>query len=148
MTSSNGNFFRVTGPFAGIHRSRWIPHTERPVTRSFDVFFDPRLHKRLSKQSWGWWFKTPLRPLWRQCNDTIWVSSYRTVPPFRYSLNHLSCLGIHFDHFLLCYLSDSSPKVFCHHFSGTKSISHSFKCSIFFLHIYNYKKIWCSALTL
>ena len=28
--------------------------TKRPVTRSFDVFFDLRLNKRLSKQSWGW----------------------------------------------------------------------------------------------
>ena len=42
---------------------------QRPVTRNFDVFFDLRLNKRLSKQSWGWWFKTPSRPLWRQCND-------------------------------------------------------------------------------
>ena len=32
---------------------------QRPVTRSFDVFFDLRLNKRLSKQSWGWWFETP-----------------------------------------------------------------------------------------
>ena len=22
----------------------------------------------LSKQSWGWWFETPSRPLWRHCN--------------------------------------------------------------------------------
>ena len=42
--------------------------TQRPVTRSFDVFFDLRLNKRLSKQSWGWWFETPSRTLWRQCN--------------------------------------------------------------------------------
>ena len=28
--------------------------TQRPVTRSFDVFFDLRLNKQLSKQSWGW----------------------------------------------------------------------------------------------
>ena len=40
----------------------------RPVTRSFDVFFDLRLNKRLSKQSWGWWFETPSRPLWRHSN--------------------------------------------------------------------------------
>ena len=33
---------------------------QRPVTRSFDVFFDLRLNKRLSIQSWGWWFETPL----------------------------------------------------------------------------------------
>ena len=31
---------------------------QRPVTRNFDVFFDLRLNKRLSKQSWGWWFET------------------------------------------------------------------------------------------
>ena len=41
---------------------------QMPVTWSFDVFFDLRLNKRLSKQSWGWWFETPLRPLWRHCN--------------------------------------------------------------------------------
>ena len=27
---------------------------QRPVTRSFDVFIDLRLNKRLSKQWWGW----------------------------------------------------------------------------------------------
>ena len=32
--------------------------TQMPVTRSFDVFFDLRLNKRLSKQWWGWWFET------------------------------------------------------------------------------------------
>ena len=42
--------------------------TLRPVTHSFDVSFDPRLNKRLSKQWWGWWFETPTRPLWRHCN--------------------------------------------------------------------------------
>ena len=31
---------------------------QRPVTRSFDIFFDLPLNKRLSKQSWGWWFET------------------------------------------------------------------------------------------
>ena len=41
---------------------------QRPVTRSFDVFFDLRLNKLLSKQSWGWWFETLSRPLWRHCN--------------------------------------------------------------------------------
>ena len=45
--------------------------TQRPVTRSFDVFFDLRLNKRSSKQPWGWWFETPSWPLWRQCNGFI-----------------------------------------------------------------------------
>ena len=30
---------------------------QRPVTRSFDDFFDLRPNKRLSKQSWGWSFE-------------------------------------------------------------------------------------------
>ena len=37
--------------------------SQRPVMRSFDVFFDLRLNKRLSKQSWGWWFETLSRSL-------------------------------------------------------------------------------------
>ena len=42
---------------------------QRPVTQSFDVFFDLRLNKRLRKQSRGWWFETLSRPLWRHRND-------------------------------------------------------------------------------
>ena len=42
---------------------------QRPVTRSFDVFFDLVLNKRLCKWSWGWWFEVQLRPLWLHCND-------------------------------------------------------------------------------
>ena len=42
--------------------------SQRPVTRGFCIFFDLRLNRRLSKQSWGWWFETPSRSLWRQCN--------------------------------------------------------------------------------
>ena len=43
--------------------------SQRPVTRSFDVFFELRLNKRLSKQLWGWWIETQSLPLWRQCTD-------------------------------------------------------------------------------
>ena len=43
--------------------------TQRPVTRSFDVYFDLS-PKRLSKQLWGWWFETQSRPLWRHRNGT------------------------------------------------------------------------------
>ena len=41
---------------------------QRPLTRSFDVFFDLHLYQRLSKKRWGWWFETPSRQLWRHCN--------------------------------------------------------------------------------
>ena len=51
----------------------------RPVTRSFHVFFDLRLNKRLSKQSWGWWFGTPSHSLWRHCNVMLWWSKYLLV---------------------------------------------------------------------
>ena len=68
MTSSNGNIFRVTAPL-------WVESTchqrippQRPVTRSFDVFFDLRLNKRLGKQSRRLWFETPSCSLWRHCN--------------------------------------------------------------------------------
>ena len=51
MTSSDGNIFRVTGPLGGeITGHRWNP-SQRPVTRSFDVFFGLPLNKRLSKNS-------------------------------------------------------------------------------------------------
>ena len=41
---------------------------QRPVMRSFDVFFDLPLNKRLSKQSWDWWFETLSCPLSHHCN--------------------------------------------------------------------------------
>ena len=62
MTSSNGNIFRVTGPLCGEFTG------QRPVMRSFDVFFDLRLNIRLSKQSLDLWFETPSHSLSRQCN--------------------------------------------------------------------------------
>ena len=72
MTSSNGNIFRVTDPLCGEFTGPGEFPTQRPVTRSFDVFFDLRLDKRLSKQPWGWWFETPSWSLWRQCDVEIW----------------------------------------------------------------------------
>ena len=50
-------------PVTGEFPSQW------PVMQRFDVFFDLRLNKRLSKQSWSWWFETPSTTLWRHCND-------------------------------------------------------------------------------
>ena len=52
-------------PVTGEFPAKW------PVTRSFDVFFNLLLNKRLSKQWWCWWFETPSRPLWRHCNGNI-----------------------------------------------------------------------------
>ena len=68
VMSSNGKYFSallalcetnpsVTGGFS----------SQRPVTLSFDVLFDLRLIKRLSKQSRRRWFETSL---WRQCVES------------------------------------------------------------------------------
>ena len=38
--------------------------SQRPVTQSFDVFFDLRLNKQLSKQWKCQWFEMPSRSLW------------------------------------------------------------------------------------
>ena len=42
--------------------------SQRPVTRSFNVFFDLRLNKRLSEQPRCRWSETPSRSFWRHCN--------------------------------------------------------------------------------
>ena len=41
---------------------------QRPVTQSFDVFFDLGLYQQLSKQWKLWLFETPWRSLWHHCN--------------------------------------------------------------------------------
>ena len=69
MTSSNGAIFRVAGLLCGEFTGTGEFPAQRPVTQSFDVSFDLRLNKRLSKQPGGWWFETPPWSLWRQCND-------------------------------------------------------------------------------
>ena len=107
MTSSNGNIFRVTGLCAGNSSVTGEFPSQRPVTRSFDVFFDLRLNKRLSKQSWGWWFETLSRPLWRQCNviNVVWtdyaflsnlanqLSFYKRLTYFTWEEINIGCLS-------------------------------------------------------
>ena len=104
MTSSNGNIFRVTGLCARNSPVTGEFLAQRPVTQSFDGFFDLRLNKQLNKQLWGWWFETLTRSLWRHCNadfsnrrvkyynDVLWGmdSHWR---PF-YLLSITACLGI------------------------------------------------------
>ena len=73
MTSSNGTIFRVTDPLSGEFTGPGEFPAQKPVKRSFDVFFEPRLNERLNKQPWGWWFKTPPLSLWRQCNVRSYI---------------------------------------------------------------------------
>ena len=46
-------------------------------------FYDLHHNQRSSKQSWGWWFETPSRPLWRHRYD---VACQRRSPPHIISL--------------------------------------------------------------
>ena len=81
MASSNGNILRVTGPLCGEFTGhRWIPRTKISDVELWRFLL---LNKRSSKQSWGWWFKTLSRSLWRHCNV-----HYITKPPIsQYYLN-------------------------------------------------------------
>ena len=81
MTSSNERNFRITvllcGEFTG---HRWIPLTK---TSDAELWcFDLRLNKRLSKQSWGWWFETLWCSLWRHHNE--WAV-FRVCLQWKYS---------------------------------------------------------------
>ena len=58
-----GNSPPVTGEFP----------SQRPVARSFGVFFDLCLNKRLNKQSRRRWFETPSRSLWRHWNACFYT---------------------------------------------------------------------------
>ena len=75
---------------------------QRPVTRSFNVFFDLRLNKRLSKQSWSWWFETLPCPLWRHCNevslgDICYYNIRRNPGPLDSDPTHIpTAIGVHF----------------------------------------------------
>ena len=64
MTSSNGNisFCEGNSPVTGEFPS------QRPVTRSFDVFFELHLNKLLSKPLICRWLETSVRSLWRHSN--------------------------------------------------------------------------------
>ena len=56
----------------GKHFPRYWPFV-RGIHRCFDVYFDLRPNKQLSKQSWGWWFETSSRPLWRHHNGSLCI---------------------------------------------------------------------------
>ena len=76
MTSSNGNIVLVTSHLCGEFTGhRWILRTKASHAELW-FFFDVLPNKRLSKQSWGWWFDTLSRSLWRHCNDMdLWTLS-------------------------------------------------------------------------
>ena len=79
MTSSND--FPPYWPFVrGIHRSPVNSPHKGQWRGALMFFFHLCLNNRLGKQWRGWWFDTPLCPLWRHCNvlwDRAQVSTCR-----------------------------------------------------------------------
>ena len=76
--TSNRNIFRITGLLCG----EFTGHRRIPLTKASDAelwCFDLCQDKQLSKQSWGWWFQTPSRSLWRHCNDAICREKLQTL---------------------------------------------------------------------
>ena len=71
--------FFLWGKFTGRHWALCAGNSlvaaeflsQRPVTRSFGVFFYVRLNKWLSKQSRYQWYGSPLCSFWRHCNMAI-----------------------------------------------------------------------------
>ena len=72
------------------------------MTQSFDVIFNLRQNKQLSKQSRTWWFETPSRPLWRhsnagsefrQVNSSFYNASDEFGPTFAQGSNQLTHCG-------------------------------------------------------
>ena len=82
---------------------------QRPVTRSFDVSFDLRQNKQLSKQSSGSWFETLSRPLWRRCNIENCSHCNGSVPPDMFHSPHVQLCSVlarfDFTYFIQLYLT-------------------------------------------
>ena len=78
ITSSSGKLLAL------LALREWNPtvtggfSSQRPVTRSCDVFFDLRIKQRLSKRWKRRWFETPSRSLWRQCNAILFAEEHNT----------------------------------------------------------------------
>ena len=52
------------------------------------------LNKRLSKQSWGWWFETQSLLLWRHCNVHGIVVVVDTLTPNRHQATGTHYIGV------------------------------------------------------
>ena len=116
---------------------------QRPVTRSFDVFFDLSLNKRLSKHSWRRWFETPSRSLWRHCNAIhhSCPAIFMMATGCQTNARHASCYGnlmspcrnVHFDLTLIFHMGPINERRFSlpeTHFN-TKYIRYIMSISVF-----------------
>ena len=82
--------------------------SQRLVTRIFDVFFDLRLNKRLSKQSRHRWSKTPSHSLWRHWNVFIYF-----LIKFQQNILQSISLGTLTQYFMLWLEAEEWIQIFC-----------------------------------
>ena len=76
--------------------------SQRPMARIFDICFDLRLNKRLSKQSKRRWFETPTRSLSRHCN--VYRKTNAAVKARLKDSTTKRNASTQFDQYMLCYL--------------------------------------------
>ena len=87
------NHFPCYWPFVwGIHRSPVNSSHKGQWRGALMFFFDLRLNKRLRKQSWGYWFETLSRPLWRHFNEILISRRYSWLG--RSVISHAVCFAI------------------------------------------------------
>ena len=128
LTSSNGNISRVDDEFP----------SQRPVTRSFDVFFDLRLNKRSSKQPWEWWLQMLLRPLWRYCNELERHCHEAPGGRFKNAYELLNLRALKISMLYKNRIFQCMSKIFCVEFQRvplkfhTKYLTHTLKDMIFY----------------
>ena len=81
----------------------------RPVTQSFDVVFDLRLNKRMSKQSKRWWFRTPSHSLLRH---------FIGADAGRHRAHYDVILMVQTHWYSAVLTLEEMNRVHCHHFEG------------------------------
>ena len=95
MTSSNGNIFNVAGPLCGEFTVHWFVPTQKPVTRSFDIFFDIQellhFHVTLKCTSWVKYFMWNFKGYLWNCTQNMFPIHWDIR--FWYSIEILRALG-------------------------------------------------------
>ena len=82
-----------------------------PFVRGFDVYFDLLLNKRLSKQSWGWWFETPSCPSWWYCNALRNFWRRRIPTPVRIGYMYIEYESVQIAQDYGCYIPQFPMKI-------------------------------------
>ena len=112
-------FATLLAPCAGNSPATNEFPSQRPVMRSFEVFFDLRMNKWLSKQSICRWFETPSCPLWRHCNVVL-IAQIKVIPCHRPLANF--CIVAMYKFRITSDWQIYVPEVFCYCYVDSISV--------------------------